>query len=360
MTAPAWMALPPEVHSALLSSGPGSGPVLAAAGTWSSLSAEYASAAEELSEVLGAVESGAWQGESAESYAAANAPYLAWLTQASANSATVAAQHETVAAAYIAALAAMPTLAELATNHTVHGVLLATNFFGINTVPIALNEADYTRMWVQAATTMSTYQAVAGSAAASTPETPQAPPILKSAGSAETSDPADPWGPAHTWTDPFLEGLAQLLRSVGINWEPAAGTINGQPYSVFTGPLTALYWVKNTLTLIQEVDYVIANVGLHPEVALLLLNPATLSTFLVAHPVVAIGIGAGIASSLTAPLAGLSALAALALLPWPSDVPVLVESVPDAAAAPGQAAISNPHLVSVAGSVPASGPPAAG
>ncbi|MFL0181069.1 MULTISPECIES: PPE domain-containing protein [unclassified Mycobacterium] len=361
MSAPAWMALPPEVHSALLSSGPGSGPVLAAAGTWSSLSAEYASAAEELSEVLGAVESGAWQGTSAESYAAANAPYLAWLTQASANSAAVAAQHQTVAAAYTAALAAMPTLAELATNHTVHGVLLATNFFGINTVPIAFNEADYTRMWVQAATTMSTYQAVAGSAAASTPETPPAPAILKSAGPAETSDPADPWGPAHTWTDPFLEGLAQVLRSVGVNWEPGSGTINGLPYSTFTNPLTGLYWVKNTVTLIQEVDYVIANVGAHPEVALLLLNPATLSTFLIAHPLVAIELGAAIASTLTAPLASLSAFAALAALPWPSDVPMLVDSVPEATLAPDSAtAVSNPHLVSVAGSVPVSGSPAAG
>lgn len=226
-----WDVVPPEVSSILLSSGPGPASLLAAGEAWRALALHYTEAAAELSDILSALQTGAWQGPSAEQYASANQPFLSWLTTMGTLSELVADRHDAIAAGYSAALAAMPTLIELAANHATHTALVATNFLGINSIPIVLNEADYLRMWAQAAAVMDAYQGASEAALGSLPTASAAPQILSSDSAAATavsataasgsSGSGDVTGWLLQELDYLIEDLQRLAATVPEPWRGA-------------------------------------------------------------------------------------------------------------------------------------------
>jgi PPE-repeat protein len=164
-------ALPPEINSARMYSGPGSGPMLAAAAAWTTMGAEMRSAAAGYGSVVSELTSEGWFGPSSMSMSAAAAPYLAWLSTTATQAEQAGTQANAAAAAYEAAFAATVPPPVVAANRTQLATLVATNIFGQNTPAIAVTEAQYAEMWAQDAAAMYGYATASDSAAQMTPFT---------------------------------------------------------------------------------------------------------------------------------------------------------------------------------------------
>jgi PPE-repeat protein len=165
--------LPPEINSFRMYTGPGSGSLLAAAGSWDSLSAELGITAGTYESVLSGLTSLYWYGPAAQSMSATAAPYMGWLQMTAEQTRQTAMQARAAAAAYELAHAMTVHPAAVTANRIHLATLIATNFFGQNTAAIAATEAQYAEYWAQDAAAMYGY---ATSAAATTQLPPFSPP----------------------------------------------------------------------------------------------------------------------------------------------------------------------------------------
>jgi len=163
-------ALPPEINSGLMYTGPGSGPMLTAAAAWDDLAAELYSTASSYGLVISDLTSG-WLGPSSVAMAAAAAPYVVWLTTTAAQAEETGAQAKAAVAAYEAAFVMTVPPPVIAANRALLMALIATNFFGQNTPAIMATEAEYVEMWAQDAAAMYGYQAAAQAASVLSPFT---------------------------------------------------------------------------------------------------------------------------------------------------------------------------------------------
>jgi PPE-repeat protein len=164
-----YAVLPPEINSARIYAGPGSGPMLVAASAWETLAAELHSTATSYQSTIAELTAGPWLGPAAAAMAAAAAPYVTWLRTAAEQAEQTGNRAVLAVAAYEAAFAETVPPPVVAGNRSLLAALVATNFFGQNTSAIATTEAQYGEMWAQDTGAMQSYATESASATSLTP-----------------------------------------------------------------------------------------------------------------------------------------------------------------------------------------------
>jgi PPE-repeat protein len=203
-------ALPPEINSLRMYTGPGPGPMMAAAAAWNNLAAELGTAASSSQSVISELTGAEWLGSASASMAAATAPYVAWMHTTTGLLQQAAAQAMASAAAFEAAFAMTVPPPVIAANRALLAGLVATNILGQNTATIAATEAQYGQMWAQDAAAM--YGYAASSTTASKLSLLNSPsPTINAAGLAGQAAAATPVSAATAQTG--LQGLISNLPS---------------------------------------------------------------------------------------------------------------------------------------------------
>jgi PPE-repeat protein len=205
---------PPEINSALMFSGAGSGPLMAASTAWNELAADLESTATQYQTLITNLVTGSWLGPSSAQMASATAPYIAWLQGTAATAAQTGAQAEAAAGAYQAAYASMVPLPEIAANRALLAELVSNNFLGQNTGAIATTEANYLDMWIQDALGMDTYQVNSQAATTALPAQVAAPQVANGAVPAAVTAAASP-ADSSSIIEGLLGDLAELFGVAG-------------------------------------------------------------------------------------------------------------------------------------------------
>lgn len=156
--------LPPEVNSARIYAGPGSGSLVAAAAAWSGLTSELQAAVAGHRSVITALTSGPWLGPAAVKLLSAVSPFITWLDMSAEQAALSASQASAAASAYETARLSSVPPPLIAANRALLAQLVATNLLGQNTPAIGTVEAQYAEFWAQDSSAMYTYASNAAAA----------------------------------------------------------------------------------------------------------------------------------------------------------------------------------------------------
>ena len=221
-------ALPPEINSARMYAGPGSGSMAAAALGWEDLAAELRSAAGSYKSVISGLTTGRWLGPSSLAMASAFGPYVAWTVGAAARAEESASQARDAAEVFEAAYGMTVPPSAVTANRVQLASLTATNFLGQNSPAIAANEAEYVEMWAQDAVAMYQYAANSAETSQLTQFTP-APEVTDPAGTtlqtAAVSETTS--GSQQSTLSTLMSQVSSALQSLATPTSTSAATSTG-------------------------------------------------------------------------------------------------------------------------------------
>lgn len=213
-------AFPPEFNSARIYAGPGSGPMMAAAGAWDKMAAELSSAEAAYQSVINGLVGEGWMGPASNAMAAAATPYVVWMGATAAQAEQAAIQAKAAAAAFDAAYAMTVPPPMIVANRSQLAALVASNVLGQNAAAIAATEAHYGQMWAQDAAAMYGYAASSATATQVTPfssphqivdptsQGAQQAAVAQAAGNAASSNAQSTLSQALTNTPQALQALS--------------------------------------------------------------------------------------------------------------------------------------------------------
>jgi PPE-repeat protein len=158
---------PPEINSARMYSGAGSGSLISAAVAWQSVAAELSATAAMYGSIVSALP---WFGSSSAAMISAVSPYIAWMNLTAEQATQSATAAMSAVGAFETAFASTVHPAVVSANRVQLLSLVATNLLGQNTPAIMVTEAHYLEMWAQDIAAMVGYQ---GGSAAATGGLPQ-------------------------------------------------------------------------------------------------------------------------------------------------------------------------------------------
>jgi PPE-repeat protein len=231
-------AQPPEVISAKIYSGPGTGSLQTAATAWQGLAGDLQSTAANYQSVISGLVSGEWTGPSSEAAAAAAAPYVSWLSTTAAQAEQTAGQAQAAASAYETALTAAVPPTEIAANRTQLLSLLQTNILGQNNASIAALEAEYAQFWAQDVAALTGYAGSSQAATTGLGSFTEAPQTTNDSG--QTTQAATTAQAAATTSTSSLETILEQIEADATNFLSQVTAVNTDYTKFFTTALGSI------------------------------------------------------------------------------------------------------------------------